>query len=360
MKLMHLIKCNLKRVMKNKAMFLLSFVLPAIVVGGMSVLNNKSNLNTRTYYMVNNDSGTYGKELIEELSKDFNIRIFSGDRAMEKLKKKTLTEFYEINEDFSNSLMKGEKPQILVNRREKSNEFSDFEMKADALVNKLVFISRVEKSSGEKLPLASLINEEVNIKVSTESNTDMTSQLFINLFISFNLFCSIGMCYELAGLKSERTLKRSLTTGSKPRTIIGAVLGAQFIFIAAGYIVLFLVYVFINNNILLSKAPIIILNLIMTTAVALSLSVFVSRIVKDEKIIGVIMQIILCGTCFIGGAFVPIELLPKSITLISKVTPQYWALQSIKDSRPEYTLIVLLFAVVLFTAGTISTRSFAE
>lgn len=360
MKLIHLIKCNLKRILKNKAMLLLSFVLPAIVVGGVSILNNKANLSTRTYYMVNTDSGTYGKELIQELSKNFNVKLSQKDEVMEKLKKKTLAEFYEISEDFTETLMNGQKPQILVNRREGSNAFSDFEMKLEDLISKLMFTSRIEDNTGEKIQLSSLVNKEVNIKVSTTNNTDTVTQLFINLFISFNLFCSIGMCYELAGLKSERTLKRSLTTGSSPKTIIGAVLGAQFLFIVTGYIVLLLVYVFINNKVLLPQVPIIVLNLIMTTAVALSLSVFVSRIVKDEKLIGVIIQIILVGTCFVGGSFVPIELLPKSISIVSRVTPQYWALQSIKEGRFEYALIVLLFAVVLFTAGTVSTRSFAE
>lgn len=360
MKIMHLIKCNLKRIMKNKAMFLLSFVLPAIVVGGLSILNNKDSLSDRTYYMVNSDSGSYGNELIQELSKNFDIKLSSKDELMERLKKKTIAGFYEIDENFSQILMKGQKPQILVNRREQTNEFSDFQMELEDAVSKLMFTSRVKEYSGEEISLNSLKNKDISIKVSTTNNTDMVTEMFINLFISFNLFCSIGMCYELAGLKSERTLKRSLTTGSRPKTIIGAVLGAQFIFIIIGYISLLVAYVFINGRVLLPRVPIIALNLIMTTALALSLAVFVSRIVRDEKLIGVIIQIILCGTCFIGGSFMPIELLPKSITVLSKATPQYWAIQSIRNGRYEYSLIVLLFAVVLFTAGTVSTRSFAE
>jgi ABC-2 type transport system permease protein len=310
--------------------------------------------------MVNNDSGVYGKELVQELSKDFNIKVYQKDEVMEKLKKKTIAEFYEIDQDFSQVLMDGQKPQVRVNRREPSNEFNDFEMKVGDLVNKLMFSSIVEEKSGEKIALSSLINDQVSIIVSTAKKTGVGRQVVISLLISFNLFCSIGMCYELAALKKERTLRRSLTTGNKPKIIIGAILGAQFIIIVIGYVALLLIYIFLNDKTLLSQALIIILNLMMTTAVALSLAVFVSRIVKDEKLIGVVMQIILVGTCFIGGSFVPVEILPKGISIFSRVTPQYWALQSIKDGRPDYSIIVLLFAVVLFTAGTVSTRSFAE
>lgn len=360
MKLIYLIKCNLKRMIKNKATVLLCFVLPAVVIGVISIINNKQSFSSRTYYMVNNDSGVYGKELVQELSKDFNIKVYQKDEVMEKLKKKTIAEFYEIDQDFSQVLMNGQKPQVKVNRRETNKEFKDFEIKVQDLVNKLIFTSIVKEKSGENIAISSLITDQVNIKVSATKKTGVGRQLIISLLISFNLFCSIGMCYELAALKKERTLKRSLATGSKPKTIIGAILGAQFVIIVIGYAALLFAHIFINDKALLPQAPIIILNLMMTTAVALSLSVFVSRIIKDEKLIGVVMQIILVGTCFIGGSFIPIELLPKSISVLSRITPQYWAIQSIKDGRFEYSLIVLLFAAVLFTAGTVSTRSFSE
>lgn len=360
MKLIQLIRCNLKRIMKSKSYILLSFVLPAVAIGVVTIINNMDKSSGRTYYMVNNDSGVYGREFIKELSKDYNIKLYQKDEATEKLKKKSIADFYEIDQDFSQVLMKGKKPQIKVNRRESSNEFSDFEMRAEELVNKLVLSSLIERNSGEKIALSSLENKEVHIKINAEKKTGFGSQMVISFLISFNLFCAIGMCYELFGLKHERTLKRSLTTGNKPRTIIGAVLGAQFILILIGYIALLFGFIFLNDITMLSQVPIIILNLIMTTAVGLSLAVFVSRIIKDEKLIAVVLQIILCSTCFIGGSFIPVEMLPKSISFFSRITPQYWAMQSIRDGRFEYSFIVLLFAVVLFTAGTLSTRSFAE
>jgi ABC-2 type transport system permease protein len=227
-------------------------------------------------------------------------------------------------------------------------------------MNRLIFTSLVNDKSGENITIDKLSAEEANIKVTSTKKTGIGSQIVINLLISFNLFCAIGMCYELFALRSERTLKRSLTTGNRPSMVIGGIFGAQFIMIMIGYIALLFVYTFLNDRTLLAQTPIIILNLMMTTAVALSLAVCVVRVIKDEKLIGIVMQIILVGTCFVGGSFVPVEMLPKSITFFSKITPQYWAIQSIKEGRFEFSLIVLLFAALLFTAGTVSTRSFAE
>lgn len=360
MKLLNLIKCNLKRMLKNKTAFILSFVLPALAVGAMTFLNNKTGIDKSTYYFVNKDKGVYAKELIKEIEKNSNVKLLSQDEAMERLKKKTITSFYIIDEQFSNKIQAGEKPQIEVSRREKSTSFNDFHLELDNYINKLMFIAIVDEESGERLALSSLQDENTEIKVTTTKSAGMGTQMFISLLVSFNLFCSIGMAYELAALKKERTLKRSLTTGSKPRTIIGAILGGQFIVTAFGYIILLYVYVFLNKNSILPQAPIIAINLLMTTALSLSLAVFISRIIKDDKLIGIVIQIVLCGSCFIGGSFLPYELLPKGIKYLSKFMPQYWTLQSIGEGKIEYSLIVLLFAIVLFTAGTISTRSFVD
>lgn len=360
MKLFNLINLNLKRMLKNKTSFLLSFILPIVVTMGIGFAMDESPDNSRNYYIVNSDSGTYGEALVEDLSKDFKITIYTKEVALEKLKKKIIPDFYEINEDFTERLKGGQKPQILVNRRESAQTFSDFEMQANESVNKLLISTMIETASGEKIPFDSINKEEADIKVVSSKSTNMASQMTINFLISFNLFVAIGMCYELVALKNEKTLRRSLTTANRPAAVIGAIFGAQFIIVIIGYTIIFFANALINNKELLPQAPIIMLNLVMTTAVALSLAVFIGRIVKNEKLIAIVLQIILCGTSFIGGSFMPLEYLPKSIKVLSRFTPQYWAIESIKTVRYEYSLIVLLFAILLFTAGTVSAKSFAE
>lgn len=360
MKLLRLIGFNLKRTLKNKLSIALTFVLPTVVLFGIGFIMGSPSADSRSYYVVNNDSGIYGEQFIKEISKDFNIDLIKEDEAVEKLKKKTIAEFYELGPGFSESLKNGQKPQLTAHRREPLQAFSDFEIKSGELLDTLVFTTLVEKSSGTKLEPGSLGKDEINIKLTSEKKTGTGSQVTVNLLISFNLFAAIGMCMELFALKSERTLRRSLTTANSPGTVIGAILGGQFIIVALGYSALILIYSLTKDRSLLPQVPVIVVNLFMTTAAALGLSVFVARLVKNERLIGVVMQIILVATCFIGGSFMPYEMLPKGITFLSKFTPQYWAIQSINQGRYEFSLIVLLFAVVLFTAGTLSSRSFAE
>jgi ABC-2 type transport system permease protein len=298
--------------------------------------------------------------IADKLSKDFNIKQLTEDAAMERLKKKSIAEFYEIDVSFSKKLKRGEYVQLIVNRREAASSFSDFDMKVNDYVQRLMLSAMVKETTGQELQLSTVDSSQIRIDVKTDKKTSVGSQIIINLFITLNLFCAIGMCFEIFFQKSERTLRRALTTGNKPSAVIGAILAAQFLMIFIGFALILIAYVFIFDKTMIPQIPIIIFNLMMVNALSLSLAVFVSRIVKNEKLISGVIQMVLYTTCFLGGAFVPFEYLPKGVTYISKLMPQYWAIQSIKDGRYDFSLIVLLFAALLFTAGTTSAGSFAE
>lgn len=329
-------------------------------MGGIIFETDSSNKDTREFYVVNNDVGIYGDKLVDILSKDFSIKLLSIEDAEEKLKKKAIFEFYEIEKNFSESLISGKGIEIIANRRESVQGFSDFEMKVKDAVDTLIISSHIESVSDEELTYNSFIADNVNVNIVSTSNIDDKSSLTVNLLLSFILFSSIGMCFEFFELKSERTLRRSLTTGNRPAAVIGGILGAQFIIVSIGYILIFFANAIFINRELLCKAPIIICNIIMLAAVALSLAVFISRIIKNEKMIIVACQIAIVSICFLGGSFVPLRVLPKSIVSLSRLTPQFWAVESIRADKYEYSLIVLLFAVLFFTAGTWSVKSFDE
>lgn len=352
MNFLRMVFLNMKRMFKNKTALVLSLFLPIVVILILTAFTKGSSLELRSFYIVNSDSGIYSNELIEELSKSYKISIYTKDEALENLRNKRIKEFYEIDEGFSKALENGQMPDLKAYRREPLNSFNDFEIKVKSIVNKLTTIAQIEKSSGVNTPLSSLNSKEVKVKVNTLNNTNVNNQILINLLISFNFFCAIGMCYELFALRDEKTLTRSLYSSNKLSTIIASILGGQFLLTFLEYVFVYFLSVIVYDKALIINAPITILNLLMTTLTALSLAVFISRILKNEKLISVVLQMIICCTCYIGGAFTPVEFLPKSISFFSKFTPQYWAIESIKTGRYEYSLIVLLFAVLLFTAGT--------
>ena len=216
------------------------------------------------------------------------------------------------------------------------------------------------EKSGQKVSLEDLSYNKSNIEVTGKNAKTTGDIVMLNMIISFVLFGAIGITMELLGLKKQNILSRSFTTSNTSKTIIGGVLVAMFILASIGYGIVYLANLTINSLGDPSEAPVILINIAALSLVSLSLGVFVARVIKNENMLQAVLQIVISVTCFIGGSFMPIEYLPKSITVLSKFTPQYWALQSINTGNAWLSIVVILFAVVLFTAGTFKVKNFVE
>ncbi|WP_160669924.1 ABC transporter permease [Clostridium sp. C8-1-8] len=362
MRFLILLKSNLKRMIRSKSTIIATFVIPCFIVLGFGVIFNKIIGNTdNDFIVVNSDRGSNGSEFIKEIKTNTKIEVYDKAKAEERLKRKNIGVFYEIPEDFSEKLAKGEKPQIAAYKLESNKDLGNFQLNANTVINHMVLRSEF-KNNNKEISLKDLSYEDTKISVVSKdkSNFSIGESITLNLIISFVLYSSIGISMELFHLGEQNIITRSFTTGNKPKVILGAILISLFLISVVSYSVIYTLSALISSPSMLLKAPVAILNLSCLALVSLSLGILVSRLVKNESYINVTLQAISAITCFLGGSFMPYELLPKSITVFSKFTPQYWAIQSINNQKPQYALIVVLFALVLFTAGTFKTKSIAN
>lgn len=359
MKFLIVLKSNLKRITKSKKIVIANFLVPAIVILTLGFMFNRITGTDNEYAIINSDRGIYGEEFIKEIEKNSKVKVYQKDEGIERVRKKRISLCYEIPEDFSELISKGEKPQIISHKIESGVEPGNFQLSANSLINKMILREEL-KNNRKSISLEALSYEKNNINVIGKDKEAMSDIITLNMIISFILFGSIGISMELFELKRQNILKRSFATSNKPKTIIGGILVALFLISSLGYSGIFLLNLFINSNSYLNKAPIIILNIMFLVLLALSLGVFITRIIKNENLIAVVLQIIICFTCFVGGSFMPIEFLPKGIRVFSKFAPQYWALQSIETGNVWLSFIVVLFALALFTAGTFKTKNFID
>jgi ABC-2 type transport system permease protein len=84
-------------------------------------------------------------------------------------------------------------------------------------------------------------------------------------------------------------------------------------------------YMFTANGLLL------LLNSFVFTLAALSISFLIGNIIKSKGAMSAAANVFSLGTCFIGGVFVPQELLGKTVLTIASFTPTYWYVQSNND-----------------------------
>lgn len=356
MKFIYILWSNIKRILKNKKMFISAFLIPLAVMLAFGFILNKVDDHVTTA-VVNSDKGTYGKEFIDEIKNNTDIKIYEKDDAAEMLKSKKISNFYKIPDNFSEIIKNEDKPEIICYEREKGNSAGDFQFYANSLINKMILREEMKKQ-GVNLSLKGLNSSSSKIEVSNSDKQNISDQVVMNIFISFLLYTSIAISMELLNLKGQNILKRGFTTANKPGTIIGSVLLALLIVSTVRYFLVYVINCIINSPSHLKNSPIMLLNIILLTLVSLSIGTFITRICRNPGTINIVLQIMIGVSCFVGGSFMPIEYLPSSISAFSKFTPQYWALNSINTGNAAPALMVLLFSLVFFTAGTYKVKDF--
>lgn len=344
-----MLKNNLKRLLHQKPVILMTFILPLAVLIIISLIVSGGKEVSYVYF-INNDKESLSEEYINELRENNNIKVCDEDDAVNKVKNKIINCAYEIPENFSEDIKSGTVPEINIISIDDTN-LGSFEYESTEVLNNFVLTENM-KSAGLDISYEDLkSNSKVNVEEG--KNSDITDRVLLNILISFIFFACISVGTELHSLKEQKILKRSLVSGNSEKKILASILSALFIIYSICYSVVFYIQSVIRKSEMISKFPYVIVNIICLSFVSICLGMLLVRICKKESTIPLWGQGFSWITCFVGGSFMPLELLPERIKVFSKFTPQYWALESIKSENLFLCLIVILFGLVFFTAGTL-------
>jgi len=109
-----------------------------------------------------------------------------------------------------------------------------------------------------------------------------------------------------------------------------------------------------------------VLNTFCTMAVALAITLIVSKVAKNPQVVSLLSNIIGLGMAFLCGVFVPLEYLSDTVVRIAHFLPVYWNVKTltlIRNYQPSdmgtiftYLGIQLLFAVALTCIGLVIAR----
>ena len=110
-----------------------------------------------------------------------------------------------------------------------------------------------------------------------------------------------------------------------------------------------------------SNVGLYVVNMLVLMLVALSITFFVSKFVKNDMIISLIGNVVGLGMSFLCGVFVPQSVMSPTILKVAHILPAYWyvkandAINAYKPGNLSSVLgpigVELLFAVTLFGAG---------
>ena len=344
---------------------------------------------------LNSDRGIYGEVFEEILKKEESIKIIvmaedDKDKMRNLVRDSKLSVGLIIPDNFSEKLKVGEQVVIEILKSERNSSYFLEELiekitqriSMDALaanftVDKISKSGLVLESEMEKERLwkeafmkadsffkpapaisieyvvLSVEKREENVPIGVEASSPGFAVMFVMMGVCF---AGVAMVQE----RHNKTLARLLTTPTEKFSIIsGKMLG----FFLVGFIQ-FMILILFGQLVLKvnwGNLPLGVLLLVVSYVLSVTgLGTLLSVVVRTSAQAGAFAVLISIVTSMLGGAWWPIEIVPKFMQNIARFTPQYWAINGfnkiitrgfgIIEILPNFYVLLAISAISLLLA----------
>lgn len=189
--------------------------------------------------------------------------------------------------------------------------------------------------------------------------------------ISYGLFMTIFSGISIVNLafnRDEIRRRNSCSPISKKR-FSRQLMTSSLLFsgaVWAAFIAYTLVYTRIGFN---SHTLYFVLNSLVFLAAVIAFSIFITGLIKSPELVGAVNNTFILGSSFIGGVFVPSEILPDVVNKVASFTPTYWFVRnneligsSLKLDGTFLTdfyfnsFVLLVFALIFFLLAMLTKK----
>lgn len=365
-----LIKNNLRvDILKNPFGFLIGLLAPVLILFIMLIVLN-GNSGYINIGVVDNDNSKTSNLIIYSLKniEGYNVNEIKKEDIQNLFSENAINVAIEIEDEFEKKIIDGNVSKIKITAIED-----------DGIGNLIKDLVNMEMVNIRDISLASNKNEElyyksidnyggsISVNIKKESLNDLhsdyaSSQIYIGFLIMFMLIRGMKTAYRIFDEKDENIYMRIFMAPVRTSEYYLAD-------IISGYISI-LIQVFlgiVSINILNLETGLKNIELFIILAlvglVSISLALCCSAFAKNRSEASNIFNFANILLPMLGGAFVPLEIMPPLVEKISYFTPVRWAMQSISDIQQgysfsetyKYLFIIFLFSVAFFVIAAYRT-----
>jgi len=274
------------------------------------------------------NSSYFLEELIEKTAHRISINALAANFTVEKISERRVVLEEEVLED------------------EKERIWEEAFVKADAFFEPA-------PSIGIEYVVLSVEKRDENIPIGVEASSPGFAVMFVMMGVCF---AGVAMVQE----RHHKTLARLLTTPTEKFSIIsGKMLG----FFLVGFIQ-FMILILFGQLVLKvnwGNLPLGVLLLVVSYVLSVTgLGTLLSVVVRTSAQAGAFAVLISMVTSMLGGAWWPIEIVPRFMQNISRFTPQYWAINGfnkiitrgfgITEILPNFYVLLAISTISLLLA----------
>lgn len=342
MKTLQLIWFHLKRILFNNWGYIaVTFGFPLFIISGfLFIMQDDDSMMAEQDVAVLNHSEFVEENIVPHLSETYQDYVVEDrEEAFNRLDQIEVSIVYEIPEDF---------PQT----DERIQVYSLGGENRDGLFEAQFMTTFLEQQLDAAYAKADITFESVEVAAPHVIVPDMDledNMAFIVFMVLFFMGYSAGLVGgDLADLRKQGLLTRSIVSNSYSWQILGSILMAYIIYsVLASLVIIFLMSAIFNVGI--NDFGLILSLLVSMSIFIAGLTMVLFRIFKNEAVIQIIGIILVIALVFLGMAsnFV------SDAYFLQYISPYYWVFEAIDTGQIfPHTLIIILFGLVLFTAGS--------
>ncbi|MCF0149062.1 MAG: ABC transporter permease [Clostridium sp.] len=365
-----LIKNNLRvDILKNPFGFLIGLLAPVLilyimlnVIGGNSGYINIG--------VIDKDNSITSNLIIDSLKdkEGYNVKEVKQEDIINLFSEKGISVVIEINKGLEKETINGDISKVKITAVED-----------DGIGNLIKDLVNMEMNNLREIALASDKNEDIyyksidnysnniTVSINKESLNDLyndyfSSQVYIGFLIMFMLIRGMRTAYRIFEEKDENIYMRIFMAPVRTIEYYLADILSGYITILIQVVLGIISIDILNVETGLGNIELFII-LALVGLVSISLALCCSAFARNRAEASNIFNFANMLFLMVGGAFVPLEVMPPLIEKISYFTPVRWAMESISaiqqgssfNETYNYLLLVLLFAIAFFIIAAYKT-----
>lgn len=302
----------------------------------MKTVDNVTNFNVvkPDILIVNNDVNVgITEDLVNYLTDKSNVKeIEKQDEAIsDALFYREISYIIYIPEGFRENVLNGQIPEIEV----KSTGDYEASLANIILERYMGVLSLYNEGILEKDLIKNIhetIDNEVKINLRTKLDTDKLED--ISYYFNFSNYCFLAsliqvVCLIMATFKEDRIVKRNVVSSSNYHSLNNKLLCSNMVFGIVLWLFYIILAVILFGNVMFSSHGLVyILNSFVFMVCSLIIAFLLANLVNSKDAINGIVNVIALGSSFLCGAFVPMEMLPKSVLNLAHILPSYWFIKN--------------------------------
>ncbi len=331
---MTVFKTFLKVLNKCKVPILLYSVM-LILFSAFNMQTSETNMNfiaSKPDVLIINEDEEEGitKNLIEYIKQNSNTKeVEQTEEAIkDALFYREVNYIIYIPQDYRKEFLEGKNPEIKI------ESTGDYQASlAEMMLERYIKVANTYQKNYDSEEV--LLNK-INDTLSKQSKVEITSKLdteniekatFYYNFANYSILagCVYVICLILSSFKEQKVAKRTLISSTNYKKYNRMLLLSNLLFACCLWIFYaILSFILIGKVMFTLHGLIYIVNSFIFTICAVTIAFLIGNLVNNKNAINGIVNVIALGSCFLCGAFVPMEMLPDSVLKIAHVLPSYY------------------------------------